>query len=76
MSGRLFNSPQGRVIISILWGLGIATLFKGACKNNCIVVRAADPDSVSDKVYQVAGKDGAQRCVRFKPRFVDCPDQN
>ena len=37
---RLFYTEQGKVFISILLGLGLASLFRSACKNRkCIVFR-------------------------------------
>ena len=43
---KIINSSQGRIVMSILLGLGLATLFKRACKgNNCVIFeKAADED--------------------------------
>ena len=75
-TARLFRSPEGKFIISILWGLGIATLFQKVCEGNCIVVKAADPEQVRNKTFQITDEGGAKRCVKFEPRFVNCPSNN
>lgn len=67
---KLFYSPEGKIIVSILWGLGLATLFRGVCKD-CIVIQSADPEEVSKKIYKF-NDNGTTKCVQFKPKFVPC----
>ena len=54
------------IIISIIWGFGIASLFRKVCDNkNCIVIRApSDVDS-----YLQATK---KSCYNFKKEEVNC----
>lgn len=68
---RLFNTPQGKVIVSVLWGLGIATLFRKVCNDNCIIIQAENPKEVAKKIYQVNDSQGT-RCVKYSPQIVNC----
>ena len=34
------DEKVNKYIISIIWGIGIATLFRKVCNNNCLVVKA------------------------------------
>ena len=68
---KLFNTPEGKIIVSILWGLGVATLFRGVCKD-CIIVQSEDPEEVSKKTYKFNDTLGTTKCVQFKPKFVSC----
>ena len=37
---RLFKNKSGMILISIIWGLGLAALFKKVCKGrNCVIVK-------------------------------------
>ena len=50
---RLLNSEAGKYIISILLGIGLATLFRKACNGrNCLVFKAPSPDDIKDKIYE------------------------
>lgn len=65
---KLFESETGKIIISILIGLGIAALFKKACKGkNCIVVHGPKREEV-DKYYYKIRDD----CFKYTPVEVEC----
>ena len=62
------KSPTGRVLISIIWGLGLAALLRGVCQGqDCVVVEGPDPSDISSKVFRYDS-----RCVKFQPYYVDC----
>ncbi len=66
------DSNQGRIIISIIWGLGLATLFRRVCKGrDCIVIKAPDPKELENKVYKFDKK-----CYRFNPEVTSCKNLN
>ncbi len=49
----LMKTEFGSVIISIIWGLGLAALFRRTCKNrNCIVIKAPDVKEIDGKIYK------------------------
>jgi hypothetical protein len=65
------NSNHGRIIISIIWGLGLATLFRKACKGrNCIVIKGPNPKELKDKVYSFDGK-----CFKFNSYMTSCKNK-
>ena len=38
------KTPAGKIAVSILWGLGLACIFRKACKGrDCIVFKAPSP---------------------------------
>ena len=37
--GDLFKDSKGKIILSIIWGLGLAALFRKVCKGrDCIII--------------------------------------
>ena len=69
---RLLNTNEGNIIISIIWGLGLAFLFfKQTCKGEHCIVYAAPPiDDMKNNIY--AHKDNASECYKYKPYTVNC----
>lgn len=53
MLDRLESSKGARIFVSIILGLGLASLFRLTCKGGqCLVVRGPDPSEVEGKVYR------------------------
>jgi len=58
---RLLNTPLGKIIISILLGLGLATLFRKVCKDkNCIVFSGPVITDFSGKIYK-----HGEKCYKY-----------
>ena len=67
---RLLYSPVGKIFISIILGLGLATLFRKACKNrSCLVFHAAPLDKIKGQVFKYNGE-----CYKFNPKSEKCTD--
>lgn len=50
---RLLNTKLGQIFISVLMGLGLATLFRKACKgNSCITFNGPVISEVDGKTYK------------------------
>ena len=65
---RLIYSDIGKYVISILLGLGIATLFRRACKDrSCLVFRGASINKVKDQIFKFGDK-----CYIFTPEIGKC----
>ena len=47
------------IIISVIWGFGVASLFRKICKNKCIVIKV--PNDVDDYIV----KDDKKKCYNF-----------
>ena len=65
---RLFKTEAGKNIISIILGLGLASLFRQACnEKNCIYFQGPIIKDIEDKVFK---SDGA--CYSYKAEHVNC----
>jgi len=50
---RLLNSEMGRIIISILMGIGLATMFRRVCNDkNCITFKGPILGDIDGKIYK------------------------
>ena len=57
-----FRSRTGVIIISIIWGLGLATIFRSVCVGkDCVVVKAPDAKEVSSNTFSF----GDNKCYKF-----------
>jgi hypothetical protein len=66
---RLLNTPQGGKLLSILLGLGLATLFRTQCVGDkCIIVRSKQDENTRFK-YTI---NGVPKCARFKTELTEC----
>ena len=75
---RILNSELGIFIVSLLLGLGLATLFRKSCRNDrCMVFKAPQLKTLKEKTYKFdkkcykydfeAGRcDGNKRIVDFE----------
>lgn len=67
---RLLYSDVGRVIISILLGLGLATFFRRVCKDReCLVFHAAPLHKIRDQIFKYNSK-----CYQFKETAQRCDE--
>ena len=54
---RLLNTELGRFFISVLLGLGIATMFRKVCKDkNCMMFNGPIISELDDKIYKYGEK--------------------
>jgi hypothetical protein len=66
---KMLNDTGGSIIISIILGLGLAAMFRRACRgDNCMIIKAPSSKEVSKYVYRL---DDA--CYKYTPEVVDCP---
>jgi hypothetical protein len=66
--GKFLHTESGKIVMSILLGLGLASLFRTVCKeNNCLVFHAPPLDEFKDKIYKTNGK-----CVKYIPIATKC----
>lgn len=66
------DSERGSIIISIIVGLGLATLFKKACKGyGCYVIRGPPVSELNKYVYKQDG-----RCYKYVPEATKCQTDN
>lgn len=64
----VLQSETGKIVLSMLWGFGLACLFQRACKGrNCIIYKAPPPSDVQKQVFRFGGK-----CYKYTPHAVSC----
>lgn len=62
------NSGKGKIILSILLGFGIATLFRKACKDrNCLVFNAPSINKIQNKIFGFNNK-----CYKYAEKNATC----
>lgn len=65
------HSKNGRILMSVLLGIGISTLFRKACKDrNCLVFKAPQYEKIKDKIFKFDNK-----CYTYKENMKRC-DKN
>lgn len=65
---RMLHSTSGRYVMSVILGLGLASLFRRLCENsNCIVFYAPPFDEIKKTVYE---QDSI--CYEFVPMNTKC----
>ena len=65
---RFTDSLFGRILISVLLGLGLATLIRKVCKDRkCMVFRAPDISNIKDKIFKYNDK-----CYQYTTMSTQC----
>ena len=68
----LFKSKQGKIIISIILGLGLASLFRQVCKGSqCIIVKGPRSDEIKNNFYKIDDD-----CYKYSQSVVECENGN
>ncbi len=68
---KYFHTENGKILMSIILGLGLASLFRTICKDkNCIIFHAVPLDKIKDKIYKIDNK-----CYKYNIKSSSC-DKN
>lgn len=66
--GELIKTKTGKIIISIILGLGLASLFRKVCKGReCIVFHAAPMNKIKEQIFKFNNK-----CYVYDENPVPC----
>ena len=66
------KTHTSRIIISIILGLGISSLFRRVCKGrNCIILKGPSIKETRNSIYGIDG-----RCYKYIPYMVKCDKNN
>jgi len=66
---KFLHSQSGKTVMSILLGLGLASLFRTICKEkNCILFYAPPLEEIKDKIYK--GTD--DKCYKYVAHSTKC----
>ena len=64
----IMNNPIGRIIVSVVLGLGLASLFRKACgSKNCIVIKGPTIGEVEKYYYKIDDE-----CYKYTPYASKC----
>jgi hypothetical protein len=65
---KFVHSYTGRIIMSILLGLGLATFFRAVCKGKrCNIISAPPLEEIDDGIFKMNGK-----CYKYEKNPIDC----
>lgn len=65
---RFVHSNTGRIIMSILLGIGLATLFRAVCKGkNCRIIAAPPMEELDDQIYKFD-----EKCYKMERNAIEC----
>jgi hypothetical protein len=66
--GKFVHTETGKIMMSVLLGFGLASLFRTVCKNKeCLLFHAPPLEQIKDKIYKRSGK-----CVKYNPVSSKC----
>ena len=66
----VLHSKPGQIIISVLLGLGLSTLFRKVCnERNCIVFKGPQLNKVKGQIFKFN-----ERCYQFDEKIENCDD--
>ena len=65
---KMMHTKIGRILISIILGIGLASLFRKSCEErNCIIFKAPPLEEVVNDTYSYNDK-----CYTFKEKAMKC----
>lgn len=71
MLTEVFKSKESLIILSIILGFGLATMFKVVCREKtCIVIKGPPMKEIKDTIYRIDDS-----CYKYTPVAVKCNDQ-
>jgi hypothetical protein len=66
--GKFVHTKTGKYIMSILLGLGLASLFRTVCKDKqCLTFNAPALDEIENKIYK-----NGDKCHKYVPTATKC----
>jgi hypothetical protein len=52
MNNKILKNEYTKIILGLLWGFGIACIFRSACNGRkCIIYKAPKPKDIENKIY-------------------------
>ncbi len=63
----ILSQNFGAIMISIILGLGFASLFKRVCKNNCIIYKVDNYKKIKNNIYE-----WNDNCYKYEKVDVMC----
>lgn len=64
----IMDNPTGRIIVSIILGFGLATIFRKVCSgHSCVVIKGPPINEVSKYYYKID-----EDCYKYTPYTSSC----
>ena len=65
---RILYGKNSKYVLSIILGIGLASLFRKACNNrNCLIFKGAPISKIKDQIFKYNNK-----CYKFKEDTTSC----
>jgi len=65
---KFVHSHTGKIIMSIILGIGLATFFRAVCKGrHCKVISSPPIEEIEDQTYKFN-----EKCYKFQKNAIDC----
>jgi len=72
---KFLKEGTGRIIMSVILGIGLASLFRQACKgHNCLRFIPPNLDTLTQQIFKVdlGDENGGERCVAYETILTKC----
>lgn len=68
MLTEIFKSKESLILLSVILGFGLATMFKKVCKDQtCIVIKGPTMKEIKDVIYRID-----DTCYKYTPEATKC----
>lgn len=68
MNNKILKNDYTKIILGIIWGFGLACIFRSACNGRkCIIYKAPKPNDVENSVYQYN-----EKCYKYESITTEC----
>lgn len=68
MLTKVFESETGRIILSVILGFGLATMFRKACLGQgCLVIKGPPVKEIKNHIYRIDDE-----CYKYTPEVKKC----
>ena len=65
---KFVHTETGKIIMSMLLGFGLASIFRTVCKDkDCLLFYAPPLEKIKDKIYK-----SGEKCVKYSPMSTKC----
>lgn len=65
------DTKTGSILVSIIFGLGLAALFRQTCKGDrCVVIKSPSMKEIDNVIYRYN-----KECYKYTPDMIPCPGQ-
>lgn len=68
MNNKILKNDYTKIILGIIWGFGLACIFRSACNGRkCIIYKAPKPKDIENSIYS-----HDEKCYKYEPITTEC----